>query len=213
MNDKRRISKGGSYIEVYGMFDFENVYSQMASAIPNDSTLVEVGSAWGKSTLFMMEQLAINNKTVNFHAVDIWIQASDIDEVIFPFGRGLEYRNIYNGETLYYDFLYNVSNSFAKSKKPTPIRSDSTNASLLFEDNSVYFLFLDASHEENKVLSDLNAWYPKVSSGGWIAGHDYNSKEMWYSEDNGVAKAVKSFVKDRGLECRVDNTTFVCRKP
>jgi predicted O-methyltransferase YrrM len=45
------------------------------------------------------------------------------------------------------------------------------------EDGSLDFVFVDADHSTEGVLSDVRAWAPKVRQGGWIVGHD----EQWPS--------------------------------
>lgn len=44
------------------------------------------------------------------------------------------------------------------------IRSDTAAAAEQFEDGSVDFLYIDASHTYDAVLADLVAWYPKVKT-------------------------------------------------
>jgi len=52
------------------------------------------------------------------------------------------------------------------------------------EDQSLYFVYIDAGHSYAEVTKDLQAWIPKVKPGGWIGGHDFN-----YSQP-GVTRAV-----------------------
>lgn len=54
-------------------------------------------------------------------------------------------------------------------------------------DNSLDLLYLDAGHSYESVFNDLTAWYPKVKSGGVIAGHDYLAPQY------GVFGAVTQF--------------------
>jgi hypothetical protein len=53
------------------------------------------------------------------------------------------------------------------------IRDDSRAAAAQFDNESVDFLYVDASHSYEGVLGDLIAWYPKVKVGGVIAGDDW----------------------------------------
>lgn len=55
----------------------------------------------------------------------------------------------------------------------TIIQSDSAAAAGWFADNSVSFCYIDASHDYRSVMGNLKAWWPKIKSGGVIAGHDY----------------------------------------
>lgn len=47
-------------------------------------------------------------------------------------------------------------------------------ASKLFSDESLDFIFIDADHSSEAVRQDINDWVPKVKSTGWIIGHDIN---------------------------------------
>lgn len=52
------------------------------------------------------------------------------------------------------------------------IKDYSVEASRKFEDGSLDFVFIDARHDYDGVMEDLEAWYPKVRSGGVVSGHD-----------------------------------------
>lgn len=60
----------------------------------------------------------------------------------------------------------------------TPMVMDSVTASKKFEDESVDFLFIDADHRYKQFKEDLEAWLPKIKTGGMICGHD---SESYYS--------------------------------
>jgi predicted O-methyltransferase YrrM len=49
----------------------------------------------------------------------------------------------------------------------------SIEAAKQFENKSVDFVFIDAAHEYEDVQNDIEAWLPKIKTGGIIAGHDY----------------------------------------
>lgn len=54
------------------------------------------------------------------------------------------------------------------------VRDFSVNASKQFEDEYFDYVYIDADHSEQAVWEDISAWWPKVRSGGIIAGHDYS---------------------------------------
>lgn len=62
-------------------------------------------------------------------------------------------------------------------------------------DNSLDFIYIDAGHEYKDVISDLEAWYPKVREGGLISGHDYLDEQIGLNKFE-VKKAVNNFVAD-----------------
>ncbi len=67
----------------------------------------------------------------------------------------------------------------------TLIIAESTTASSLFRDASLDWVHLDARHDYASVKADIQAWLPKVKSGGWLSGDDYDAAQ-W----PGVVKAV-----------------------
>ena len=58
-------------------------------------------------------------------------------------------------------------------------------------DGSLDMAYVDANHEYEYVLADINAWLPKVKKGGIIAGHDYNYTDPVHGTRVGVEKAVR----------------------
>ena len=60
------------------------------------------------------------------------------------------------------------------------------------------FVYIDARHDYESVLEDLDAWCPKMKPGGIIAGHDYVDG-MFAQGDFGVKSAVDEFFGERGI--------------
>ena len=101
----------------------------------------------------------------------------------------------------------------------SPFLMTSEQASNLFADNSLDFVYIDGNHKYEYVLQDLNLWYPKVKQGGYLMGDDYlgYDKEWWYKSGDGkkdkilkkdgkvlghfgVNSAVNEFTLDKGIE-------------
>ncbi len=68
---------------------------------------------------------------------------------------------------------------------------DSAEASIVAEDGSLDFVFIDADHSYESCKRDIEAWYPKVRKGGLVAGHDYNQK--WPGVMQAVGERFKKF--------------------
>jgi hypothetical protein len=78
------------------------------------------------------------------------------------------------------------------------IQEESIDAAKQIEDNSLDFIFLDAHSTPDQVLEDINAWYPKIKTGGIISGHDWVSRQVRYAVqkfmvDNKIENAVSTF--------------------
>ena len=61
-----------------------------------------------------------------------------------------------------------------------------------YADESVACCFLDGEHTRAEVTRDFAAWWPKIKSGGILAGHDYNFP--------GVNQAVEQHIRERHNE-------------
>ena len=66
------------------------------------------------------------------------------------------------------------------------IEEDSVKTAKKYKDKLDY-VYIDASHNYEDVLADLDAWYPTVKKGGILAGHDWDAKIF------GVRKAVEEW--------------------
>ena len=168
------------YEDVYGFsgVDLFALYKKMVSRFDSGSHFVEVGAFLGRSAVFMAVEIINSGKNIKFDCVDHWEgseEHNDNDEV--------------NLERLYEDFLENI--------KPVkgvinPVRGNSIEVSKLYKPNSLDFVFIDASHDEDTVKADLAYWMPRVKEDGVIAGDDLNNE--------GVANAVKWFFDNEKLE-------------
>lgn len=56
------------------------------------------------------------------------------------------------------------------------LKMTTVEAAALIPDGSLDFVFIDADHGYASVREDIQHWTPKVRTGGWLGGHDYNRK-------------------------------------
>ena len=94
--------------------------------------------------------------------------------------------------TLYDEFIKNIE---PVKHIVTPVKMPSVEAAKLYEDKSLFFVFIDGSHLYEAVKEDILAWLPKVKSGGFIGGHDIDQTE----EFNGVRKAVDELIGPKNI--------------
>ena len=72
-------------------------------------------------------------------------------------------------------------------------RGSSENAAAYF-DEKFDVVFIDAEHTYKACSNDIALWWPKISEGGYLGGHDYGRPEF------GVTEAVNEFAEDYELE-------------
>jgi hypothetical protein len=120
----------------------------------------------------MAVEIANSDKNIEFYCIDTW-QGS------------FEHKDSKEIDSLYDIFTENMKPLDKYYKK---IRNNSIEASNQFEDNSLDFVFIDASHEYEDVKKDIQTWLPKIKKNGILAGHDYYVGEHDYFP--GVKRAV-----------------------
>lgn len=176
-------------------FDYQELYSSMVRHHQDHSHFVEVGSFEGKSSVYMGVEIVNSNKLIKFDCVDTW-KGSEEHEGTYVIDNINKDNN-----WLYNEFRKNI---IPVSHIITPIRTTSIEASSLYEDRSLDFVFLDASHDYENIKNDILYWISKVKVGGWLAGHDY------FNESFGVKKAVDEVFGEGIFETR--GSCWVYRK-
>jgi len=93
-----------------------------------------------------------------------------------------------------------VCDYFSNNTAITVIRKTSVEASYLFEDASLDYVYIDAEHSYKAVMEDLTHYLPKIKNNGYIMGDDYG----W----EGVGAAVLDFVKLHSNELTFINNPY-----
>lgn len=113
-----------------------------------------------------------------------------------------------NKQTELDDFYQRMIDLSKTDPRVQVIREFSDVAAQQFEDNFFDFVYIDADHTKVAVEKDIMAWWPKVRSGGVLAGHDYVEIVLDCGEEKvefGVIPAVNEFVANNKLDLHVDN--------
>ena len=143
-------------------------------------------------------------------------------------GLGNEYQDASNHNihtSVYADAMKSIETN---EYRATMIRTDSMNGSMIFQDESLDFVYIDANHAYDFVKYDILNWLPKVKKGGYLMGHDYIAMD-WYNDPNfmendkdkhiystngfyfgvfGVNPAVDEFCKEHGYTLTITNEWF-----
>jgi hypothetical protein len=152
---------GGSMTETF----------ELLSALPAVRRYVEIGSYEGGSIL--ARALRFANRDVQFYSVESFAGNHD---------------GTMDGHPLPSRAAYLANLARFPSLRVQHVPGDSAAAAGLFADGSVDMLFVDACHDTEAVLRDIDAWTVKLSPDAVIAGDDYG----WPS----VAAAVAQRLSD-----------------
>lgn len=156
------------YENVDGWFDFENLYSLVVNKYDSGSKFVEVGVWKGKSAIYMATKIINSGKKIKFDCVDTWLGSEEYTNPNSPYYEPI----LETPNGLYDQFLKNIE---PVKSVINPIRMKSIEASKLYADESLDFIFIDAAHDYQSVKEDITVWLPKLKKNGIIAGHDYTS--------------------------------------
>jgi predicted O-methyltransferase YrrM len=121
-------------------------------------------------------------------SVDPWLEAEE------------EYLDIANVEQSEHDRYYEqaVARLRRFGERSEIWRMTSVEGAARVEPHSLDFVYIDARHDYESVLEDLEHWFDKVRPGGVLAGHDYVDA-TWPQGVFGVKSAVDEFFGARGL--------------
>lgn len=165
------------WTDLFGYFNYQKLYNAMTERVPRHAKFVEVGCLEGRSLVYLAQRVRAAGMRGQVYGVDFGVGAMPT-----PLPR---------------DGALNATCTLAQNIAAcgvhdivTLIAGESTRASQLFADNSVWFVNIDADHEKDSVLSDLQVWVDKIMPGGTIAGHDYGHPQY-----PGVMEAVDQFFK------------------
>jgi hypothetical protein len=174
------------YEKISGHFNYENIYRHIIAFTPSNSEekYVEIGAWKGKSVCYAAVEIINSGKNITIDSVDTW-KGSPGEPIL------MDDKSITEG-TLYDEFITNIE---PVKHIVTSVRMSSVEAAKLYEDKSLFFVFIDGSHLYEAVKEDILAWLPKVKSGGFIGGHDIDQTE----EFNGVRKAVDELIGEKNI--------------
>jgi hypothetical protein len=131
---------------------------------------VEVGAATGLTTSHILENCKSLKK---LYVADDWRPVVNPGHPSYYPGHPWSKNDM---EQVFWEKVKN-------NEKIVALRGITWESADAVEDRSLDFAFIDASHDYQSVMNDLNAWTPKVKKGGLMCGHDINITD-------GVLKAV-----------------------
>lgn len=193
-------------------FDFADVYDEAVETAPPGSCLIECGSFWGQSAVYLAEAAKIADKGLRVYSVDSWTMTPANNPPMFDktlIGDHIEPEI----HAQFHDSPFETYAHFVDRTGLSPdplriLRMDAIEAADLFEssDCHIHFVFLDDDHEYEHVSKELRAWWFNINRPyGFIAGHD------WTEEFSGVQRAVEEFFDGRNVSLEIKGRTWIVR--
>lgn len=129
----------------------------LASMLPENSVVVEIGTGAGRVTAILASGIA--GKGSILYTIDNYSQM----------GKYGPYGDWSNGEAEEKLKAMNLSGHVRF------IIGNSVDTARDFQSlNPIDMVFIDAGHRYDEVCSDIEAWYPLVKNGGLVIGHDFD---------------------------------------
>jgi hypothetical protein len=175
-----------NYYEIDGWFNYQETYKFLLSKVPDDGIFVECGAWLGKSSAYLCDHA---KNRIKVFIIDTW--AGSPDELTTT-------QALATKTNIYKIFSENMGN-----RKYTALKMDSCEAADKFDDNSLDVVYIDMTHTYDAVKRDIQHWLPKVKSGGYISGHDYDNFHT------GVKRAVDEYFKYVTI---MDNNCWIVQK-
>ena len=134
----------------------ESCVKEQISKVGETLTIADVGCWTGKSTV----SFALSCPKGDITAID-WFKGSDGTSLALAV-EGVSVKDVLQANLRYFDVLNRIK----------ILETTSLEAVKQFPDNHFDIVFIDADHRYLNVKADLNAWWPKVKTGGIFCGHD-----------------------------------------
>jgi hypothetical protein len=160
--------------DIDGWFNWRSAQEEAVEWFPESSRFVEVGTYLGRSLCSLGEVVDRSGKGITVIGIDTCRGSG-------PEGwRRKDYHAsaVEQGGGTFAGALHKNVLDCGFGDKILLIISDSTTASGLFNNGSLEWVHLDARHDYASVKTDIETWLPKLKSGGWLSGDDYD-KSKW----------------------------------
>lgn len=194
------------YADHVGRFDseyiceLENIISSKNDLgyLLNKNNLLGIGAEIGVLRGYSSRRLLKKWKGQNLYMIDCWEQQKN--DLYIDSNNHSDEVNIVNMEVskiMVRDFI----------NRYTIIKGYSKPESEKIRDNSLDFVYIDARHDYDGVMEDLESWYPKVKQGGLVSGDDIiEDTELEYVKQFGkfeVKRALLDFMDKHKIDRKI----------
>ena len=137
------------------------------------------------SVSYAAVEIMKSGKQITLDAVDSWETAEGWTNENYL-------KEMVQTQNIYQQF---IDNTESVRHVINPVKMASVEASKLYGDESLFFVYIDGNHTYDFVKEDIIHWLPKVKKGGYIGGHDIDNPE-W----PGVRQAVNEMFGEDSIK-------------
>jgi len=154
-----------------------NVMRSIVQCLPNNGTLVEIGSLFGKSAVYWVELFRFFKKDYKIYCLDKYAMDKETaSQFLYQGNVKKEKLNLIapflQGEMTHYEMTSNLLSKYSEIECVKYDLYSQTPAE--FEFQNITCVFDDSVHDNKAVTINLNNWFPLISHNGIFCGHDYN---------------------------------------
>ena len=162
------------WTDIHGWFRWRSGQEEAVLHFDEGSRFVEVGTYLGRSLCSLGEVVQQSGKRFSVIGIDTCRGSGAEGPTQKDFHAGA----VADGGGTFAGTLHRNVIECGLADTISLIVTDSVTAAGFFADGSIAWVHLDAAHDRDRLATDIGAWLPKVRSGGWLSGDDFNI-EKW----------------------------------
>jgi predicted O-methyltransferase YrrM len=141
------------------------------------------------------------------------LKTLNIDKLylIDPYVYYDDYGDVAGGQKTFDKLLKKTIKTLQKYENKYILIKKTANDALPDIPNNLDFVYIDGNHKYEYVKQDIENYYPKLKSGGILAGHDIENGEI--AEHDGIVKAVLDFAHKHKLQVKIKSPDWLLVKP
>lgn len=170
--------------------------------------ILEVGSWKGASAIRMAQALRAQGTEAAIICIDTWL--GSLEHLDGSASEGVARYRRHGYPQIYYQFLANVLHAGVDDLiVPFPTTSATGARFLSAARLRADLVYLDGSHQEEDVYTDIVLYWRLLRRGGILLGDDWDSGPM----GRGVQKAVRRFAREQRLRVEAHRYKWLLTKP
>jgi predicted O-methyltransferase YrrM len=171
-----------SQVDGFSTLDQVQILHDLVASLPDGSRIVEAGVWQGRTAIGMA--LACRGTRKKVYAIDPWHDYSEDGQEVEGW---LKEQGLVSLEEAYQLFMQN-RRRFRVERWLEVIRAPSLAAAETWSHGPIALAFIDASHDEDAVRADIDAWTERLAPNGVICGDDLPL--------HGVGQAISKYLQD-----------------